>query len=193
MHSCLFEATPIYEKACTRCAWSLPGYEVQWLRWDWVWTSVSWCNPAPIDWQWCSLYQIIPSATKMSCQQLNLSCLLLWGCWCVWRIVPQSFLRRCREKTLKLVFWHTSGKLGLTSIQSAWSRRLVPLQGTWSLRHRIGSSEFQLLSIGSLASSCQWQQLHLWVDWRSFQMWCWWFCSCVKLEKQVSLYRLLCM
>ncbi len=43
--------TPIYEKAFTRCVRSLPGYEVRWLRRDWVWTSVSWCNPAPVLWR----------------------------------------------------------------------------------------------------------------------------------------------
>ncbi len=34
-----------YEKVCTRCARSSPGYVVWWLQWGWVWTSVSWCHP----------------------------------------------------------------------------------------------------------------------------------------------------
>ncbi len=61
MHSCPFAATPIYEKVCTGCAKLLPSYKVWWLRQDWVWTSVSWCNPAPILWQWYSLFYSILS------------------------------------------------------------------------------------------------------------------------------------
>ncbi len=136
------------KERCAQDVCRIPLGTLRSSKTTWVWTKIIWFAPFPILWQWCLLYQFNPSATSTSFQQLIPQGLLWWDSGCVWRIEPLTFLRRCCARILALASWYISGRLCLTTVQWAWSRKWGRLPSTLPLLRCFWSSVYLSLIEG---------------------------------------------